>query len=86
MAFLIDDLILAPAKFTKWVAESLQTAALEEMDQEEQGIRDDFLDLELQRETAGVSEEDLAEKEDELLRRLDAARKERRGASADSLP
>jgi hypothetical protein len=70
--FLIDDLLLAPFRGIKFVAEAVHDAAREEIENERQALRDEINDLYMQLETGEISEETFEAREEEILDRLEA--------------
>jgi len=74
MAFILDDILLAPVKGVHWIAKTLQEHAEAEMT-DESGIQQRLLDLQMQFECYEISEEEYIEQEDVLMKRLDEIRK-----------
>jgi hypothetical protein len=70
--FLIDDLLLAPFRGIKFVAEAVHDAAREEIENERQALRDEINDLYMQLETGEISEDTFEAREEEILDRLEA--------------
>lgn len=70
--FLIDDLVLAPLRGVKFIAESVYDAAQEEIENERQALRDEINDLYMQLETGEITEEEFEQREEEILDRLEA--------------
>jgi hypothetical protein len=70
--FLIDDLLLAPFRGIKFVAEAVHDAAREEIENERQALRDEINDLYMQLETGEISEETFEAREEQILDRLEA--------------
>jgi hypothetical protein len=69
----ILTLPLAPVRGTVWIAERVQEAAEEEL-QDESAIRTALLELEAAREAGTLDEKEIAAAEDELLEQLVASR------------
>jgi predicted ribosome quality control (RQC) complex YloA/Tae2 family protein len=70
--FLIDDLLLAPFRGIKFIAESVHDAAREEIENERQALRDEINDLYMQLEIGEITEEEFERREEEILDRLEA--------------
>jgi predicted ribosome quality control (RQC) complex YloA/Tae2 family protein len=70
--FLIDDLLLAPFRGIKFIAESVHDAAREQIENERQALRDEMNDLYMQLETGEITEEEFERREEEILDRLEA--------------
>jgi hypothetical protein len=71
MAFLLDDILLAPLKGIIWVAEKIQESAEKELLDEEQ-VKRDLTELYMRLETGQITEEEFTTQEDELVERLEA--------------
>jgi hypothetical protein len=69
--FLIDDLLLAPAKGLLGIARAIHDAARDEVEGERTRVRDELNDLYMQLELGEITEEEFDEREEELLDRLD---------------
>jgi len=69
----ILTLPLAPVRGTVWIAERLQEAAEEEL-QDDSAIRAGLLELEAAREAGTLDEEEIVEAENELLEQLVTSR------------
>lgn len=67
--FLIDDILLAPIKGVKWVAEKLQDLADKELFDPDK-IREELMTLQAKLDMGEIKEEDYAAREKELLERL----------------
>ncbi len=80
MAFVLDDIILAPFKIVHWVGKKLYEHAEEELTDED-AIRQQLLGLQMRFELDDITEDEYQEGEDILMRRLQAIRdyKEKRG-------
>jgi hypothetical protein len=68
---LIDDLFALPAKGVLWVIREVHNAASQEQAGEADRIRAALRDLYLELERGAITEETFAERETELLDRLD---------------
>src|SRR5437868_12164330 len=67
--FLLDDLLLAPIKGLKFIAEQVHGMVEEEL-YDEKVIKQHLLALQLQLDEGEVSEEEFREREEELFARL----------------
>lgn len=67
--FLLDDILLAPIKGVKWVAEQLRDAAEHELYDPDK-IHEALMSLQAKLDMEEVSEEEYAAREKELLQRL----------------
>ena len=70
--FLIDDLVLSPAKFVLWIFRQVHDAAKEELGNEKQHITAELSRLHGLLEGGKISEEEFDQREQALLDRLDA--------------
>lgn len=73
MAFIIDDILLSPLKFTVWIAAKLRDSAYQEMTDESR-VHEDLLALQMRYEIGEISEEEYEKKEPGLMERLEAIR------------
>ncbi len=71
MAFIIDDILLSPLRFTVWIAEKLKENAYNEMTDESR-VHEELLQLQMQHEIGEISEEEYEKKETRLMERLEA--------------
>ena len=71
MAFLLDDLLLAPLKGVVFIAEKIKEQAEGEFLNEE-GVRQELRELYLLLETGKISEEKFTDREEQLVDRLEA--------------
>ena len=71
MAFLLDDLLLAPLKGVVFIAEKIKEHAEGEFLNEE-GVRQELRELYLLLETGKLSEAEFTEREEQLVDRLEA--------------
>jgi hypothetical protein len=69
--FLIDDLLLSPAKGILWIFKEIHNAAKEEMANEPESISQQLRNLYMQLETSAISEQQFDSQEKVLLDRLD---------------
>ena len=70
--FLIDDLMLSPAKFVLWVFRQVKEAAEEELSGERQRLTAELSELHAMLESGRLSEDEFDKLERVLLDRLDA--------------
>ncbi|MBI4530708.1 MAG: gas vesicle protein GvpG [Candidatus Latescibacteria bacterium] len=70
MAFLLDDILLAPVKGLHFIAEKVRDAAMEEL-LDEEGVRRELRELYTLLESGEISEEEFEEGEGELIERLE---------------
>jgi hypothetical protein len=56
MAFIIDDILLSPLKFTVWIAEKLKENAYNEMTDESK-VHEDLLALQMRYEMEEIDDE-----------------------------
>ena len=83
MAFLIDDILLAPIKGLAFVARKLQDTAMEEF-LDEDNVRQQLRELYMLLETEKISKEEFDKQEEDLVERLEeiqTLKAERREAS-----
>lgn len=66
MAFLLDDILLAPAKGFLFIAKKIHETAMEEY-MDEEGTRQELKELYMQLEKDEISEEEFEEREEELV-------------------
>ena len=71
--FLIDDILLAPLKGVIFIAEKINEIIDKEMS-DEGAIKERLMALQLKFEMDEIDEEEYDEREDELLKLLEAAR------------
>ena len=74
MAFILDDILLAPCKFVSWIGQRLYDEAELQLT-DESVIQRRLLELQSQFEQGEISEEEYIDQEDALMRRLDEIRK-----------
>lgn len=70
MAFLLDDIFLAPVKGLIFIAKKVDDLAMEEFLNEE-GVRKELRELYILLEAGEVSEEEFDEREEKLVERLE---------------
>jgi len=80
VAFVLDDILLAPCKLVHWIGKELYEHA-EAQVTDESAVRRELLELQMRFELDDITEDEYQEGEDVLMRRLDAIReyKESRG-------
>lgn len=70
MAFLLDDILLAPLKGVIFIAEKIRAQALAEL-LDEAGVRQELRELYMLLETGKISEAEFDEREAVLVQRLE---------------
>lgn len=70
MAFLLDDILLAPVKGVVFLAKNVHEAAMKEF-LDEEGVRQELRELYMLLETGKISEEEFEEREGKLVERLE---------------
>lgn len=70
MAFLLDDVLLAPLKGVVFIAQKVRESAMEEL-LDEKGVRQELRELYMLLETGRISEEEFEEREGELVEHLE---------------
>ena len=70
MAFLLDDILLAPLKGVIWIAEKVQEQTEKEL-LDEEGVKRQLTELYMLLETGKISEEAFERAEAELVERLE---------------
>ncbi len=70
--FLIDDLVVAPAKFVLWIVRQVHEAAKEELSGERQRLTAELSQLHAMLESGRLTEDEFDLRERTLLDRLDA--------------
>ena len=71
MAFILDDILLAPCKFVAWIGQTLHDQAEAEIT-DESVIHERLLELQTQLELGDISEQEYIEQESVLMRRINA--------------
>ena len=74
MAFIIDDILLSPLKFTVWIAEKLRESAYQELTDESK-IHEELLQLQMRYEMEEIGQEEYEKQEGRLMERLEVIRK-----------
>ena len=74
MAFIVDDLLLGPAKIMTWVGKTLYEHAQAQLT-DESAVRQRLLDIQMQFELEQINEAQYREQETALIQRLDKIRK-----------
>jgi len=74
MAFLLDDLLLAPVKLPAWLAHRLRQMAMEELTDEAK-VQEELLENQMRLELGDITAEEYRNKETKLMERLDAIRR-----------
>ena len=74
--FLIDDLLFLPIKGFLGIFEKIRDMAMEEFEDTPEKLQRELLDLQMRFEMEEITEEEYKKKEDEILVRLEALRKE----------
>ena len=75
MAFLIDDILLAPLKGIVWIAEKVRDMALEELEDTPEKLQRELLDLQMALESEQITEAEYQKKEKDILERMEALKK-----------
>ena len=74
MAFIIDDILLAPCSFVAWLGRTLQDQAEAELT-DESAIHEQLLNLQTRLELGEISEPEYLRQENELMGRINAIHK-----------
>lgn len=74
--FLLDDIILSPVKGVIWIAEKIHDLAQEELEDSPEKLKRELLDLQMRLEMEEITEQEHKKKEVEILKRLEALKKE----------
>lgn len=74
MAFLLDDILLAPCNFVTWLGKTLQDQALGELT-DESAIHERLLNLQTRLELGEMAEDEFIKQENTLMRRLNEIHK-----------
>ena len=74
MAFILDDILLAPAKLACWLARTLREQAEAELT-DESVIHQNLLELQTRFELGEISQEEFLDAEGALMHRLDEIRR-----------
>ena len=81
--FLVDDILLAPARGLLWVFKEIHHAAEEEQANEEEAITTKLSELYMMLETGRMTEAEFDAEEKALLDRLDAIKERESGGEED---
>ncbi len=73
--FIVDDLLMAPARGLLWIFQEIHRAAQEEMVSDAESITAELSALYMRLETGKLTEEEFAAEEKLLLERLDKTHK-----------
>jgi len=74
MAFIIDDILFSPLKFTIWLGNKLREAAYQEMTDESK-VHEGLLHLQMRYEMEEISQEEYEKEESRLMEELETIRK-----------
>ena len=74
MAFILDDILLAPVTFPTWISRKIGEAAHKEMT-DDSAIRQELLQLQMRFELGEIDDQEYDRRETHLLERLERARK-----------
>ena len=75
--FLIDDILLLPARMGMDIVEKIRDMALEQLEDSPEKLQRELLDLELALETEDITEEEYNKKEKDILAKMEALKKEK---------
>ena len=81
MAFLLDDILLAPLNGLIFIAEKIHAQAMEEL-LDEEGVRQELRELYMLLETGKISEAEFEAREAALVERLEEIEAYKNGESA----
>lgn len=73
MAFLLDDLLLAPVKLPAWLGHRLRQMAIQEVTDESK-VQEELLENQMRLELGDITEEEYRNRETKLMERLDEIR------------
>ena len=74
--FVVDDILMSPARGLLWVFQQLHAAVQQEMEGQAEDITYELTELYMQLETGQITEADFDTREAELLDRLDKLQEE----------
>jgi len=74
--FLIDDILLLPARMGMDIVEKIRDMALEQLEDTPEKLQRELLDLEMALETEDITEEEYQKKEKDILARMEVLKKE----------
>ena len=69
--FILDDILLAPARGVGWVVNQVRQAATHEFENEADAVRNELRELYMMLEAGRISEQEFDAQEGPLLERLD---------------
>ena len=81
MAFLLDDILLAPLQGLVFIAEKIHAQAMEEL-LDEEGVRQELRELYMLLETGKLAEAEFEKREAALVERLEGLEAYKQGESA----
>jgi uncharacterized membrane protein len=73
MAFIVDDIMLAPVKMLVWLGKKIEEAAEEEVDDESKW-HERLLELQIKYELGEITEEDFEREEELVMERISVIR------------
>lgn len=73
MAFILDDIVLAPVKMLIWLAEKIEETAEEEVNDESKW-HERLLELQIKYELGEITEEEFEREEELVMERISAIR------------
>jgi len=73
MAFILDDILFSPLKFTIWLGSKLRDAAYQEMTDESK-IHEALLELQMRHEMDEINDQEFEAEESRLMEELEAIR------------
>ena len=76
--FLIDDLLLLPARMFMDVVEKIRDMAVEELEDTPEKLQRELLDAQMALETEEITEEEYQKKGKDILERMEALKKEKK--------
>jgi len=71
--FILDDILLAPARGVGWIVNQVRQAATHEFENEADAVRNELRELYMMLEAGRISEQEFDAQERPLLERLDRA-------------
>jgi len=74
--FLIDDILLLPARMGMDIVEKIRDMALGQLEDTPEKLQRELLDLEMALETEDITEEEYQKKEKDILARMEVLKKE----------
>ena len=73
MAFIIDDILFSPLKFSLWIGKKLAETAHAELTDESK-VHEELLQLQMRYEMGEINDEKYEKEESKLMERLEAIR------------